>query len=209
MGGKSSNLILVRIDENYCDFLREHDNRVIFNSADKNTRPFVGVVFSVNGLNYFAPLSSPKQNYTKRNNSPIFQKIMGGALGAIRLNSMLPVPNEFVKTMDLQKYCLTDVELKYQNMLKKQIRWINNNVEKITEKAQRLHTSYCNGTLSPYFTQFCCDFKLLEEQCMKFMEKNNIEKASIDTRLQDATWRANEANRQCDALGEKANNWVI
>lgn len=184
--------MMVRIDENYCDYLREYDSRVMFNSDDKSLRPFIGVVFSVNGLDYFAPLTSPKPNFSSRNNSPIFQKIMGGTLGAIKLNAMIPVPPQFVKKIDLNHYCLTDAELNYQNLLKTQVRWINNNVDKIEQKANRLYATYVDKSLAPYFSQFCCNFPLLEEKCREFMRLNGLEAESLDNRLERAVTRASK-----------------
>lgn len=35
------NLRLVKIDSNYCDFLRQFDDRVMYNTNKKELRPFV------------------------------------------------------------------------------------------------------------------------------------------------------------------------
>ncbi len=182
--------ILVRIDENYCDYLREYDSRVMFNSEDKRLRPFVGVMFSVNGLDYFAPMTSPKPNFEYRNSSPIFQKIGGGDLGAIRLNAMIPVPKMFVKPIDLKHYCLTDAELNYQNLLKTQVRWINKSVDKIETKARRLYATYLDKTLPERFARFCCNFPVLEEKCREFMRLNGIVMESLESKLDSAVARA-------------------
>lgn len=187
---KKRNFILVRIDENYCDYLREYDGRVMFNAEDKVLRPFIGAMLSVNGLDYFAPLTSPKPYFEFRNNSLIFHKIMGGELGAIKLNSMIPVPPPFVKMIDLKHYCLTDAELNYQNLLRTQIRWINDNFDAIEKKAQELYLTYKDGSLNPYLAQFCCNFPLLEEKCREFMRLNGLGMESLESRLDSAVARA-------------------
>lgn len=51
------NLKLVRVDSDYCDYLRKFDKRVIYNMDNKEIRPFIGVLFKVNNYEYFAPLS--------------------------------------------------------------------------------------------------------------------------------------------------------
>ena len=51
-------LMLVRIDSDYCDYLRKYDSRVPYNYESKKLRPFIGVLFKVNDCMYFAPLSS-------------------------------------------------------------------------------------------------------------------------------------------------------
>ena len=47
---------LAIINEKYCDYLRKYDYRVPYNHDNKKLRPFVGILFSVNELLYFAPL---------------------------------------------------------------------------------------------------------------------------------------------------------
>jgi len=58
-------LILVKINSDYCDFLRTFDKRVPYNYDKKLNRPFVGVLFRVDNYHYFAPLSSPKRKHLK------------------------------------------------------------------------------------------------------------------------------------------------
>ena len=53
---------LYYVDEDYINELRNVDERVLLN---KSTRPYLGVVLSINDLNYFVPLSSLKKIKTK------------------------------------------------------------------------------------------------------------------------------------------------
>ena len=39
-----NNLKIVRIDSNYCDYLRKHDNKVPYNNGSKKLRPFIGII---------------------------------------------------------------------------------------------------------------------------------------------------------------------
>lgn len=54
------NFSFYRISAEYCDFLRKSDPCVPYTMDRKSSRPFVGIVFSVNGFHYYAPLTSPK-----------------------------------------------------------------------------------------------------------------------------------------------------
>ena len=36
------NLLIVRVDSNYCDYLRKFDTKVAYNMNEKELRPFVG-----------------------------------------------------------------------------------------------------------------------------------------------------------------------
>ena len=55
------NFLLVRLDADYCNYLRKFDYRVPYNFDCKEKRPFVGVLFVVHDCKCFAPLSSPKK----------------------------------------------------------------------------------------------------------------------------------------------------
>ena len=90
------NLKIVRIDSNYCDFLRKYDNRVIYNKNDKELRPFIGILFTIDDYEYFAPLSSPKPKHKKMKNTLDFFKIKDGELGAVNFNNMIPVKEKII-----------------------------------------------------------------------------------------------------------------
>ena len=57
------NLEIVKIDPNYCDYLRKFDSKIYYNKYQKENRPFIGVLFKIKNMNYFAPLSSPKAKH--------------------------------------------------------------------------------------------------------------------------------------------------
>lgn len=50
------NLKLVRVDTDYCEFLRRYDTRVAYNIKDKKLRPFIGVLFMIERLRIFCSL---------------------------------------------------------------------------------------------------------------------------------------------------------
>ena len=61
-------LKLVKINSEYCDYLRRFDKRVPYNFDKKINRPFVGILFKVGNCKYFALLSSPKEKHLKMKN---------------------------------------------------------------------------------------------------------------------------------------------
>ena len=67
-------LKIVKVETDYCDYLRKYDRRVAYNMADKELRPFIGILFKINKLEYFAPLSSPKPKHLKMKNTIDFFK---------------------------------------------------------------------------------------------------------------------------------------
>lgn len=164
-------LTLVKLDTDYCNYLRKFDNRVPYNYNKKELRPFVGVLFEVNNYKYFAPLSSPKSKHLKLESKIDLLKIDDGRLGVVNFNNMLPVTDDNVIFIDLDKKCLTETEKKYMKLLKKQLFWLRRNDVKIYERAKKLYSKYTNGTLKQNIVKRCCDFKLLEEKCNEY---NNI-----------------------------------
>lgn len=54
---------IVKIDYKYCDYLRMFDSKVPYNAGSKELRPFVGILFMIDDMEYFAPLSSPKPKH--------------------------------------------------------------------------------------------------------------------------------------------------
>lgn len=165
------NLILVRIDSNYCNYLRQFDSKVPYNYDKKQLRPFIGVLFEVNECKYFAPLSSPKPKHKTMKTTMDFLKIDNGNLGAINFNNMLPVTNKNIVKLDLNKKNLDKNEEKYIKLLKEQIYWLNRNNDKLYGRSSKLYNKYINGTLNSNIAKRCCNFKLLEEKCKEYNKK--------------------------------------
>ena len=165
-----NSLMLVRLDTDYCDYLRKFDNKVPYNYKEKELRPFIGVLFKIDKLMYFAPLSSPKPKHLKLKSKLDFLKIDKGKLGAINFNNMLPVTKKNIIKLDLDKKNLTKSEEKYNKLLKEQIYWLNRNDEKLYGRSKKLYNKYINGTLDKNIKKRCCNFKLLEEKCKEYNE---------------------------------------
>lgn len=161
-------LILVRLDVDYCNYLRQFDCKVPYNYNEKKMRPYIGVLFEVDNFKYFAPLSSPKPKHLKLKTKLDFMKLDNGKLGAINFNNMLPVTENNIININLNKTCLDEYEEKYLKLLKEQLRWLNRNSDKLYNRSRKLYEKYCNGTLSMNIAKRCCNFKLLEEKCYEY-----------------------------------------
>lgn len=115
----TNRLKLYYISDEYINFLRKYDQKVPYNKSQ--TRPFIGVVYTFNNINYFAPLASPKIKHLKMSNRVIdIWKIDGGKLGIINFNNMLPSPIEV-----LSEVLPTIKDKKYKILLENQISSIN------------------------------------------------------------------------------------
>jgi len=135
-------------------------------------RPFIGILFIVDDIEYFAPLSSPKDKHSKLMNTVDLVKIKNGEYGVVNFNNMIPVTKNQYTVIDLSNKPKTEEELKRQNLLKSQPRWLNNNKRLVKGKAIRLYNLYKKGELPKRIMDRCCNFKRLEEKCNQY----NIEK---------------------------------
>ncbi len=166
-------LYLFTVDNNYLNYLRTFDDKVLFNHGID--RPYVGIILSlstpVGSINYFAPLSSPKKKHKTMKNNIDFIKIDSGNLGAINLNNMIPLVNGTYSKIDINSI----KDKNYNILLSKQIRWIRSNKSNITSKAYSLYRKMAqdDSSLNSFELKVksrCCDFSLLEDVANKYMK---------------------------------------
>lgn len=165
-------LKIVKIDSNYCNYLRKYDKRVVYNMGEKELRPFVGILFKINDLEYFAPLSSPKLKHLKMRNTIDFFKIRDGELGAVNFNNMIPVNKENYQVINVNIKKEDDKEIKYQELLKDQLNWLNENYIQVKNKSYKLYNLYKNDKLGSNIKSRCCNFTLLEEISDNYSKEN-------------------------------------
>ena len=141
------NLKIVRVNSDYCDYLRKFDNKVSYNKNIEELRPFIGVLFKIDYYEYFAPLSSPKVKHKTMKNTLDFFKIKEGDLGAVNFNNMIPVNQNNYSLIDLKRKTLDIEELKYQQLLIEQLNWLNSNYYQVMNKSYKLYQLYNKGRL--------------------------------------------------------------
>lgn len=162
------NLKIVRVNSDYCDYLRKFDNKVAYNKNEKELRPFIGILFQINSCWIFCTIIKPKLKHKNMKNTVDFFKIKEGELGAVNFNNMIPVTKTNYSLVDLTKETLTIAELKYQKLLREQLDWLNANYKQVKNKSFKLYQLYNNGRLPENIKSRCCNFKLLEEKCVEY-----------------------------------------
>lgn len=126
-----------------------------------NERKYIGVVLTVNGMDYFAPLSSFKEKHRRMPEGLDFIKVKNYAV--INLNNMFPVPAGQYTYVDISK----ERNPKYKSLLLAEYRYIKSIQEKIRKNAVNLYRLKVNGPSSP-LTKRCNDFLALEMLCKKY-----------------------------------------
>ena len=142
------NIKIYEINAAYINYLVPYAPHLFHNrqQGQANERKYIGIVLQVNGLDYFAPLSSFKPKHRRMKEGLDFIKIKDYAV--INLNNMFPVPLS---------------ECRYVNFESIQ--------EKIRKNANTLYKhKQVNGDKTP-LAKRCNDFALLETMCKKYRHK--------------------------------------
>ncbi|MDE5697877.1 MAG: type III toxin-antitoxin system ToxN/AbiQ family toxin [Lachnospiraceae bacterium] len=163
---------IYNIKDEYIEFIKQYDAKVPYNKSEH--RPYVGVVLEIDGINYYAPLSSPKLKHRKMKNSKDFRKINQGIYGAINFNNMLPVVEDALILIDIPN--LEDD--KYKRLLQNQYDCIRRDREQIARTAKNLHTLIFTideelNESDRRIKQRCCNLPLLESIMRQYKIKKN------------------------------------
>ncbi len=163
------NFSFYMVDTEYCDFLRKSDPCVPHTMDHKSIRPFAGIIFTVNGFYYYAPLTSPKPKHLYMKNQIDFLKINHGEWGAINFNNMIPVPEHCLTKIDAA-ISKTDSkqDIAYKNLLSNQLSWCNSHRELILRQAEKLYHIMTQEKPWGNLSQRCCNFSLDEQKCLAY-----------------------------------------
>ena len=139
-----------------------HHTYSVISKKDNRMRENILVWYiQVNGVNYFAPLSSFKEKHKKMRDSIDFIKIKNYAV--INLNNMFPVLEGKYTYVDISK----ERNAKYKSLLLAEYRYIKSIQEKIRKNAATIYKLKISGEVSS-LTKRCNDFIKLEELCKKY-----------------------------------------
>ncbi len=159
------NLKIYKVEDKYIRYLHSIDNKVQHNKNAK--RPYVGVVFSFGGFNYFVPMESPKPNHSKIKSGKHILKLKNGEYGLLGFNNMIPVHKNALISFDIAK----EPDEKYRNLLQNQIRICNRMKADILDHAQKTYFGVING--NEFLVKVSCDFKELERASKKYNPNYN------------------------------------
>ena len=172
-------LNLYSVSDRYIKYLRQFDNKIYDNKERTriHERKYLGIVLTVNGFNYYIPMSSPKEtdylNYDKKiikkdTNTIIRIHDKNRLYGTLRISNMIPVP-----ITELEPYILSnETDFKYREVILGELRYINKNCNKIVKSAKIVYNQK-NKNLDIGYIRNTVNFEVLEEKLKQWNENNN------------------------------------
>lgn len=160
------NIKLYEVNADYIDYLSAYAPHLFQNkkTGQKNERKYIGIVFQINGLDYFAPLSSFKQKHYRMKEAVDFIKVKDYAV--INLNNMFPVPLNERKYVDIR----SERDPHYRALLLAEYRFIKSIQEKIRKNAQNVYKIKIKDGTSSALAKRCNDFLSLEKACNEYVK---------------------------------------
>lgn len=159
------------VSADYIAYLHGFDSKVPlvdYSKTSKHDKFMCGIVLSVNGHNYFAPISSFA---TQQRTNVVITNENGKPISSIRFSFMIPVPSGVVSVKSIKN----EPSIEYRRLLNLELRFCRKNEKAIRRMAKHIHNIVVNGK-DPIMAKNCCDFSKLEAACIKYEIPNPNEK---------------------------------
>lgn len=174
---------LYAVTDEYIRYLRKFDNKVYDNKENnrKVMRKYLGIVLTINELNYYIPMSSPKNSDYKDNEIrksiiPIIRMVSNEEInnipvlkGTLRISNMIPVSISELILYEPKN----EQDKDYKILVEKELEFIDKNEEMIKKYAMILYKQKINNYNVSYIKNVV-DFKLLEKKCKEY--KSNVKR---------------------------------
>lgn len=128
-------IAIYEINPKYVDYLIPYAPHLFQNKqpGQHNERKYIGILFNINDMKYFAPLSSFKAKHECMKNGLDFIKV--GNYAVININNMFPVPDGAYTYIDITKVS----NPQYKKLLTSEYRIIRKLQDKIKNNASELY----------------------------------------------------------------------
>lgn len=157
-------LSIFEIDSDYINYLSSFEPHLFRNKkiTQNFTRKYIGIVLRINGLDYFAPLSSFKPKHKRLSETTDFIKLDNYAV--VNLNNMFPAPMNLCA-----KVIIKNLQNEhYRNLVRTEYRIIKKKQELIIKNAQAVYSHKVNSDGKSKLSKRCNDFTLLEQKCREW-----------------------------------------
>lgn len=170
-------LMFYEVSEQYIDYLKLFEPKIPNINYGTNNKFVCGIVLSVDGFDYFAPISSFKK---QQKTNILIKNSNGETVSSIRFSFMFPIPKTEIKIKDFSKE-----EYKYRRLLLEEWQYCNSIKDKIISKANYIYKRYNSG-YDKMLTKNCCNFKLLENKSLAYQTYlETIEEVAATKEIED------------------------
>lgn len=172
------------VDTAYAAYLRQYEPKIPNITYATNDKFLCGVLFKINGMNYYAPISS----FTKPQKTNMLIKNRTGRItSSIRFCFMFPVPDDKVRMKDFSKE-----DPSYRRLLWEELSFCRRNADQISSTALHIYATATSG-LDKTMQRNCCNFKRLEALCLQYTRQQlstDQPRKSVRAALDDAKVQA-------------------
>ena len=151
------------IDAEYISYLQTFEPKVPhidYSETSGHDRFMCGVVLSVNGYDYFAPISSFA---VQQRTNIIIKNEKDKPISSIRFSFMIPIPSDVATRKSIK----SEPSAEYRRLLYLELRYCRKNTKTIYRMAKNIHSTVVNGK-DPLMAKNCCDFSKLELACANY-----------------------------------------
>ena len=165
---KMEELLFYIVDKDYIKYLSKIEKHVSYNKDEiGHSRPYLGIILKIKNYDYFAPLYSYKEHYSKYKNNPSFFFVYDRKkkpLAIIKFSAMIPIPKN-LSVVKLLEY--EEQDKKYKDLISAEYRYINSNKDEIYNRANKVYIAITKHK-NDFLKTISCNFKLLEEKCLEY-----------------------------------------
>ena len=180
-----------KVDKQFLSYLHNEDKKAngfscvptMDYSAEQKEKFMCGIIVSVNGIKYLAPVSSYA---IKKSNNVLLYSDGGRVTSSIRLNFMFPVAKGTYKRYEFEK----ETDLKYLSVVKQEWLSANQQRDNIRKLAKSTYLEVRRFTAKGKAPKWACNFSYLEQLC------NEWEKSHGKNDKEDSEKNDNEEKEQ-------------
>ena len=157
-----SRIRIYEIKNEYIRYLGNYQKHIFGQTEGEKRRKHIGVVLEIQGVKYYAPLSSYKTKHKKMKETIDFLKIKEWAV--INLNNMIPVPESQIVEIDINQ----EKDPSYRYLLQAESREVNRQKNRIKKNAEIVYRHKKINGNSTVLAKRSNDFELLEKICREY-----------------------------------------
>ena len=157
-----NNIRIYEIKSEYIKYLSNYQEHIFDQADGKGNRKYIGIVLEVKGVKYFVPLSSYKDKHKKMKEGVDFIKIKDYAV--INLNNMIPVPENQIINIDINK----EKNPNYKYLLQAESREVNRQKNRIRKNAEIVYSHKKQNGNKTALAKRTNDFEKLEKLCKQY-----------------------------------------